>query len=48
MFTPVRWIDKPGTYDMVIVQLDGPITANMTRLSGRVISPGCSTISLRR
>lgn len=48
MFTPLRWIDKPGTYQMVSVQLDGPITANMTRLSGRILSPGCSTISLRR
>ncbi|GAA3947936.1 serine/threonine-protein kinase [Gordonia caeni] len=48
VFTPTRWIDRPGTYEMVPVTIDGPITTGMTRLTGRIVTPGCSTITVRR
>ncbi|MFC0316235.1 serine/threonine-protein kinase [Gordonia phosphorivorans] len=48
MFSPLRWIDRPGDYEMVPMQLDGPFTADTTRLTGRILSPGCGAISVRR
>lgn len=48
VFSPVRWIDRADSYQMVPVTIDGPITEGMPALTGRVLAPGCDTIVVRR
>lgn len=48
VFSPTRWIDRPDDYNMVPVTIDGPITEKMAELTGRIVAPGCSTLTVRR
>lgn len=46
--TGLRWNDRPDGYEMVPLLVDGPITEDMSTLTGKVVDSGCTSFRVTR